>query len=148
MATVGDPVQLKAQWKAACEGKDADRLWDILQQASAQSASFVEALASSDTSAGFQVACRKGHLGLMHELLARAGDLGIDVKAADEDGPEAAFRWACREGHSDIVCVLLGLTGAREVDVHAADERGPEAGFRWACRGGHTDIVLELLGLT
>ena len=116
MATVDDPEHLNPQWKAACEEGDADQLWRILQQASAQTATLAVVLDKSDTAAGFQVACRRGHVKLMQVLLALTGDLVVDVHAADERGPEAAFRDACRNGHTDVVRELLALTGAREVE--------------------------------
>ena len=115
MATFQSPAHLETQWNAACKVAAADQLWLILQQASAQTATLAEALTSSDTTAGFRLACRKGHLKLVRELLGLTGVLAVDVHAADERGPEAAFRWACGMGHTDIVCELLSLDGHRRI---------------------------------
>ena len=115
MAAFDDHTHLKTQWEAACNEEDADQLWDIMQQGSAKTATLAEALDSSGTTAGFQVACRKGHLELMRELLALTGAWEVDVHAEDWDGPEAAFRGACCFRHSAILFELLSLTGHRAI---------------------------------
>lgn len=91
----------------------------------------------------FQHACKVGHAGVVHRILAmprtNVAD-AVNVNAAND----AAFRAACAGGHTHVVRMLLALRGERRVHVNVDND----VAFRAACAGGHSDTARILLALT
>ena len=166
------------RWRAACSSQDSKTLLALLQDASDEGKSGLGSLEASDLFEVARVACEKGHVGLLREVVRviETRCLAIDdtyielLEVACWEGHvdivqellhmegvplgvvvEAAgegFLFACQEGHLDVLEVMLALSGDREVDVHAGFEGERGAGFRLACQNGHIDIVRKLLTLT
>ena len=146
MADGSSGESMVGRWKAACDGEQADVLLSMLE--GCRGGLEVDGLTSEETTAGFVVACKTGHVGLLQRLLIFSDHRQVDVHVAFRGTAEYGFLLACRYGHAEVVRELLLLGGAREVDVHVEHEWNPELGFRVACRYGHLDVVKELLSLS
>ena len=166
------------RWRAACSSQDSKTLLALLQDASDEGKSGLGSLEASDLFEVARVACDKGHVGLLREVMRVIETKGFEIKEACVALLEVAgwgghsnvvlellrmegvpmdvvvhvsaqgFLFACQEGCLDVLEELLAFSGDREVDVHAGFEGEREAGFRLACQNGHIDIVRMLLSQT
>ena len=91
----------------------------------------------ADVSKGINLAASKGHIEMVHYLVAQGADITID--------DYAPFRYACYYGYMNIVTFLLSKCQddkKKKINMITAYRNYP---LRWATCKGHFDIVKLLL---
>ena len=83
---------------------------------------------------GFMLACQKGHLAIVRELVEKVDNLGTSVK--DSSG-RTGFILACMHGHLPVVQQLLNLA---KCDTEAEDDEG-RTGCDLAVEMGKSEVA-------
>ena len=144
MADDGSCESWLDRWRAGCRAKDAACLLALLEEDRESGKANVGTLKPDDIANGARVACEKGELDLLRQVIGVV-EAGVCERRGIFD---RAFVKACGGGHVEMVRELLSVSGVAAVNVHEGFSGDPEFGFRYACVNGKLEVVRELLALT
>ena len=144
MADDGSCESWLDRWRAGCRAKDAACLLALLEEDRESGKANVGTLKPDDIADGARVACEKGELDLLRQVIGVV-EAGVCGRRGMFDRP---FVTACGGGHVEMVRELLGVCGVAAVNVHEGFGGDAEYGFRLACLEGKLEVVRELLALT